>query len=66
MGFWQTLLLGVGLALVLEGLMPFASPSRWRQMMLRIQQLSDGQVRYFGVVSILVGASIVFAVAWMS
>jgi uncharacterized protein len=63
MGFWQTLLLGFGLALVIEGLVPFVSPTGWRQTMQRIQQLNDGQVRYFGMVSIGVGAAIVFLVA---
>ncbi len=53
--------LGIGLALVIEGLMPFASPAKWRQVFTQIQQLSDGQVRFFGLVSIGVGLLIVLA-----
>ena len=53
--------LGVGLALVIEGLMPFASPAKWRQLFTQIQQLSDGQVRFFGMVSIGIGLLIVMA-----
>ena len=53
--------LGVGLALVIEGLMPFASPAKWRQLFTQIQQLSDGQVRFFGMVSIGIGLLIVVA-----
>lgn len=61
LSFWQVLGLGVGLALVIEGLMPFASPAKWRQLFTQIQQLSDGQVRFFGMVSIGIGLLIVVA-----
>jgi uncharacterized protein len=59
--FWQVLGLGIGIALVIEGLMPFASPGKWRQAFLRIQQLSDGQIRFFGLVSMGVGLLIVLS-----
>ncbi len=61
MSFWQVLGLGIGLALVIEGLMPFASPAKWRQVFLQIQQLSDGQIRFFGLVTIGAGLLIVVA-----
>jgi uncharacterized protein YjeT (DUF2065 family) len=61
LSFWQVLGLGVGLALVIEGLMPFASPAKWRQVFTQIQQMSDGQVRFFGLVSIAIGLLIVLA-----
>ena len=59
MSLWQWLGLGLGLALVIEGLMPFLSPTRWRQVMQQIQQLSDGQVRFFGLASMAIGLVIV-------
>ncbi len=59
MGFWQVLGVGIGLALVIEGLMPFASPAKWRQVFLQIQQLTDGQIRFFGLVTIGAGLLIV-------
>jgi uncharacterized protein len=59
LSFWQVLGLGIGLALVIEGLMPFASPAKWRQVFTQIQKLSDGQVRFFGLTSIGVGLLIV-------
>lgn len=50
------LLLGaVALMLVLEGLLPFLSPQRWRSMFERAMQLSDGQIRFFGLSSMLIG-----------
>ena len=50
------LLLGaVALMLVLEGLLPFLSPARWRAMFERATRLSDGQIRFVGLSSMLVG-----------
>jgi hypothetical protein len=50
------LLLGaVALMLVLEGLLPFLSPARWRSMFERATRLSDGQIRFFGLSSMLIG-----------
>ena len=50
------LLLGaVALMLVLEGLLPFLSPQRWRAMFQRATQLSDGQIRFVGLSSMLIG-----------
>jgi uncharacterized protein len=52
---WQMLGLGLGLALVLEGLLPFISPVKWRRVFAQIQQLNDGQIRFFGLISIGIG-----------
>jgi len=50
--FW----LAMALVLVIEGLFPFLSPSSWRRMFAQILQLGDGQIRFFGLCSILAGA----------
>ena len=50
------LLLGaVALMLVLEGLLPFLSPGSWLSMFERATRLSDGQIRFFGLSSMLIG-----------
>ncbi len=49
--FW----LAMALVLVIEGLFPFLSPGGWRRMFSRILGLSDGQIRFFGLCSILAG-----------
>jgi len=50
------LLLGaLALMLVLEGLMPFVSPRGWRSMFERAMALTDGQIRFIGLVSIVCG-----------
>lgn len=48
---WQAL----ALVLVIEGLLPFVSPGRWRRTFLQILELSDGQLRFFGLCSMGLG-----------
>ena len=49
------LLGALALMLVLEGLLPFFSPQAWRQVFERATRLSDGQIRFLGLSSMLVG-----------
>ena len=51
----DTLWTALGLVLVIEGLMPFASPAGWRRMFMQVLQLEDGQIRFFGLCAILMG-----------
>ena len=51
----NTLLLAFALMLVLEGLVPFLAPGTWREAFRRITQLTDGQIRFFGLTSMLIG-----------
>ncbi len=48
----------IALVLILEGLLPFLSPASWRKAMAQIPLLRDGQIRFFGLIAILVGAVI--------
>ena len=45
----------LALMLVIEGLLPFLSPQAWRQVFERAVRLSDGQIRFLGLGSMLVG-----------
>ncbi|NML48107.1 DUF2065 domain-containing protein [Ramlibacter sp. G-1-2-2] len=49
--FWAAL----ALMLVFEGLFPFLSPGGWRKTFEKLLSLRDGQLRFFGLVSILLG-----------
>ena len=51
----STLLLAFGLMLVLEGILPFLAPAKWRETFQRLIQLSDGQIRFIGLTSMLIG-----------
>ena len=44
-----------GLMLVLEGLLPFFSPRAWRQVFERALRLTDGQIRFIALGSMLTG-----------
>jgi uncharacterized protein YjeT (DUF2065 family) len=48
-------LLAFALMLILEGLLPFFVPRVWREGFRRITELSDGQIRFLGLSSLLVG-----------
>ena len=50
-----TLLMAFALMLVIEGLFPFLAPSAWRDTFRRLMQLSDGQIRFFGLTAMLAG-----------
>ena len=51
----STILLAFALMLVLEGAMPFIAPAAWRETFQRLIQLSDGQIRFIGLTSMLIG-----------
>ncbi len=55
------LLLGAfALMLVFEGLLPFLSPERWRSLFERATKMSDGQIRFFGLTSMVIGLLLLF------
>ena len=45
----------LALVLVLEGLLPLAAPALWRRLFEQLLQLNDGQLRFFGLGSVLAG-----------
>lgn len=51
----STLLLAFALMLIIEGVLPFLAPGVWRDAFRRITQLTDGQIRFFGLTSMLIG-----------
>ena len=55
-----TILMAIALVLVIEGLLPFLAPSVWRETFRRILQLSDGQIRFFGLSSMLAGLLLLY------
>jgi uncharacterized protein YjeT (DUF2065 family) len=51
----DTLMTAFALMLVLEGLMPFLGPQAWRSTFRRLIDFSDGQLRFIGLSSMLIG-----------
>lgn len=58
----QLLLTATALMLVLEGLLPFLAPGMWRETFRRLIAMSDGQIRFVGLTSMLVGVLVLFFV----
>lgn len=58
----ETLWAALALVLVFEGLFPLLSPIGWRQMFQRIMQMHDGQIRFFGLCSVLAGLLLLWLV----
>ena len=46
--------------LVFEGVLPFLSPTLWRRMFEKATRMSDGQIRFIGLSSMLVGLLLLF------
>jgi uncharacterized protein YjeT (DUF2065 family) len=55
-----TFLMAFALMLIIEGVLPFLLPTLWRDTFRRITEFSDGQIRFFGLSSMLVGLLILF------
>ncbi|MCU0761465.1 MAG: DUF2065 domain-containing protein [Hydrogenophaga sp.] len=45
----------LALVLILEGLLPFLAPGAWRRMFTEMVKLKDGQIRFFGLVCLVLG-----------
>ena len=53
----ETFLAACALVLVLEGLLPLVAPRAWRDAFRRLTDLSDGQLRFIGLISIVIGSA---------
>ncbi len=51
----STFFLALALMLVIEGFMPFLAPRIWRETFRRVTELTDGQIRFIGLTSMLIG-----------
>jgi len=52
---WHELAVAFCLMLVIEGIIPFISPGRWRKMLLVMDQIDDNTMRMIGLGSMLIG-----------
>lgn len=56
----DTLLTAVALMLVIEGVLPFLVPTLWRETFRRLTEMSDGQIRFIGLTSMLAGLLLLY------
>ncbi|NNM82589.1 MAG: DUF2065 domain-containing protein [Burkholderiales bacterium] len=52
--------MALALVLVLEGVLPFTAPGLWKETFLKLANLTNGQVRFVGLLSMLFGLTLLF------
>jgi len=52
---WHELAIAFCLMLVIEGMLPFIDPKRWRRMLLMLDEIDDTTMRMIGLASMLTG-----------
>ena len=60
MDFWQVLPVAIALVFIIEGMLPFISPNRWRAMLAVAAQMDDRMIRNIGLGSMLFGVVILY------
>ncbi|SDR82161.1 hypothetical protein SAMN05216421_0386 [Halopseudomonas xinjiangensis] len=56
----SSLLVALCLVLVLEGILPFAAPARWKQLLRSVSSVSDRQARLIGLLSMITGTACLY------
>jgi len=59
---WQELLVAGCLVLVIEGMLPFIAPHKWREMLANMLTLSDSTIRRIGLASMITGVILLYVV----
>jgi len=60
--YWSEILTAIALLFVIEGMLPFVRPSRYKQLVAQITRLSDGQLRTYGLSAMIAGLLLLFFV----
>lgn len=60
--FWRELGIAFCLILVIEGIMPFLYPGRWRTMVRMLSEVDDRSMRIMGLTSMLVGTGLLYVI----
>lgn len=62
MDFWHVLPVALALVLIIEGVMPFLSPARWRELVVTVASMDDRIIRNIGLGSMLAGLAMLYFV----
>ena len=60
--YWTEILTACALVLVIEGILPFVGPNRYKQLVAQMVRLSDNQLRTFGLTAMIAGLVLLFIV----
>ena len=59
---WTEILTAIALVLVIEGMLPFIGPDKYRRLVLQMIQLSDSQLRTIGLTTMISGLLVLLIV----
>ena len=59
---WHDLGVALCLVLVIEGIIPFLYPKRWREMAMMLSDIDDRTMRIAGLMSMLVGTGMLYLI----
>jgi uncharacterized protein YjeT (DUF2065 family) len=60
--YWTEILTALALLMIIEGMLPFIGPDRYKQLVAQIARLSDNQLRTFGLSAMIAGLLLLFLV----
>ena len=59
---WTEVLTALALVLIIEGMVPFVGPRKYRRIVAQMAMLSDNHLRTVGLVIMIAGVVLLFAV----
>ncbi len=62
LNFWHELAVAFCLMMVIEGIVPFIAPRRWRSMVQFLAEVDDRSMRIMGLISMLIGTGVLYLV----
>ena len=57
---WHDLGVAISLLLVLEGILPFVQPERWRKMVTMLSETDNDTLRIMGFITMLIGTAMLY------
>lgn len=59
---WHELALAISLVFIIEGILPFLYPSRWRRMVATMARTDNRTMRIMGLTSMLLGLALLYLI----
>ena len=59
---WHDVGIALCLVLVIEGIVPFLYPRRWREMVVMLSEIDDRSMRIAGLASMLLGTGLLYLI----
>ncbi len=59
---WHELGIALCLVLIIEGILPFLFPGRWKEMVMMLAGIDERTMRYMGLASMLTGTGLLYLI----